>query len=50
MRYDNKHSITENENYILAAHQTEEQQCDIISLPYVLIFSGGNCMAFNKFT
>jgi len=50
MTYNNKHPITEDENYILAAHQTEEQQCDIISLPHVLIFSEGNCMVFNKFT
>lgn len=50
MRHDNKHPITENENYMFAAHQTEEKQCDTISLPYVLIFSEGNCMAFNKFT
>jgi hypothetical protein len=50
MRYDNKHPITENKNYMSAAHQTEEQQCDIISLPCVLTFSGVNCMAFNKFT
>jgi len=31
---------------MFASHQTEEQQCDIISLPYVLIFSGGKLHGF----